>query len=286
MAERALERTRRAGAPAWALLALLVVPTVAEAQDWETFSASRRVGDVSSLEVRVRYGAGRFQVRPAEAGSLYDVRLKYDAEQFEPVLDFDGERLELGTDALGRNINMKDEAGEMVVELSPEVPTELVLEFGAVRANLELGGMTLTELDLQTGASESTVDFSAPNRTPMRSAAFQVGAADFTATRLGNLNADRLEFSAGVGEVVLDFGGAWSRDLEVDVAMGLGSLELHIPEDIGVRLDKDSFLTSLDAPALVKDGDRYFSENWDDAERRMTIDVDAAFGSIRILRTR
>jgi hypothetical protein len=119
----------------------------------------------------------------------------------------------------------------------------------------------------------------------MRSAELQVGAADFTAINLGNLNADRLEFSAGVGEVVLDFGGSWSRDLEVDVAMGLGSLELHIPEGIGVRLNKDSFLTSLDAPAMVKDGDRYYSENWEDAERRMTIDIDAAFGTIRILRT-
>lgn len=270
----------------WILLALVLSPASVAGQEWETFSASRRVGNVTRLDVRVRYGAGDFRVLPAEAGVLYDVRLEYDASQFEPVLDFDGERLELGTETRGRNINVKDDEGEMILELARDVPTELVLEFGAVRADLDLGGMTLTELDLQTGASESTVDFSAPNRTRMRSAELKVGAADFTATNLGNLNADRLDFSAGVGEVVLDFGGEWSRDLEVDVAMGLGSLELHIPEGIGVRLNKDSFLTSLEAPALVKDGDRYYSENWDEADRRMTIDIDAAFGSIRILRTR
>jgi hypothetical protein len=270
----------------WIVLAFVLSPASAAGQEWETFSASRRVGDATRLDVRVRYGAGQFTVRPAESGILYDVRLEYDASQFDPVLDFDGERLELGTETRGRNINVGDDAGEMILELSREVRTELLLEFGAVRADLDLGGMTLTELDLQTGASESTVDFSAPNRTRMRSAELQVGAADFTATNLGNLNADRLDFSAGVGEVVLDFGGEWSRDLEVQVAMGLGSLELRIPEDIGVRLNKDSFLTSLDAPALVKDGDRYYSKNWDEADRRMTIDIDAAFGSIRILRTR
>ncbi len=263
-----------------------VLPEEASAQEWETFSSSRAVGDVARLDVRVRYGAGHFRVRPGKSGELYDVRLEYDASQFDPVLDFDGRRLEIGTDAHSRNINVKDDAGEMMLELSREVPTELLLEFGAVRADLDLGDMTLSELDVQTGASETTLDFSAPNRARMRSAEFQVGAADFKALNLGNLNADRLEFSAGVGEVVLDFGGDWSQDLEVNVAMGLGSLEMHIPEGIGVRLNKDSFLTSLDAPSMVEDGDRYYSENWDEAERRMTIDIDAAFGSIRILRTR
>ena len=271
---------------AGALLLAVTLPRRSAGQEWETFSAARAVGGTERLEVRVRYGAGHFRVRPGDPGALYDVRLEYDASQFEPVLDFDGERLEVGTESRGRNIKVKDDAGELTLELSRTVPTELTLEFGAVRAALDLGGMTLTSLDLQTGASETTVDFSAPNLTRMRRAELQVGAADFQALNLGNLNADRLEFSAGVGEVVLDFGGDWSRDLEVDVAMGLGSLEMHIPEGIGVRLNKDSFLTSLDAPALVKDGDRYYSENWDEAERRMTIDVDAAFGSIRILRTR
>lgn len=271
---------------AGALAMTALLPAEVSAQEWETFSASRAVGDATSLDVRVRYGAGFFRVRPGQSGALYDVQLEYDASQFDPVLDFDGRHLEIGTDAQRRNINVKDDAGEMMLELSREVPTELLLEFGAVRADLDLGDMTLSELVVQTGASETTLDFSAPNRARMRSAEFQVGAADFRALNLGNLNADRLEFSAGVGEVVLDFGGEWSRDLEVEIAMGLGSLEMHIPEGIGVRLNKDSFLTSLDAPAMVKDGDRYYSENWDEAERRMTIDVDAAFGSIRILRTR
>ncbi|MEJ2540835.1 MAG: hypothetical protein P8188_12835 [Gemmatimonadota bacterium] len=269
-----------------ALALLAATPGTGWGQDWETLSASRRQGDVSRFDVRVRYGAGSFQVRPAESGVLYDVELRYDAEQFDPVAEYRNGRLEVGTDTHGRNTNVKDSGGEMVLQLARDVETDLVLEFGAVRANLDLGGMALSSLDLETGASESTVDFSAPNQIRMRSAEMQVGAAAFTANNLGNLNADRLEFSAGVGEVVLDFGGEWVRDLEVDLSMGLGSLELHIPQEIGVRMDKDSFLTSLDAPAMVKDGDSYYSENWDDAEHRLRIDIDAAFGSIRVVRTR
>ena len=267
-------------------LGLACAPLPGAAQDWETFSASRREGRLEAFDVRVRYGVGRFQVRPAESGILYDVRLRYDKDNFDAVMDYDDGRLEVGTDARGRNVNVKEDDGEMILQLSRDVPTDLVLEFGAVRANLDLGGLTLTDLDLQTGASESTVDFSAPNRGRIRTAEMQVGAADFTAENLGNLNADRLDFSAGVGEVVLDFGGAWERDMQVDLSMGLGSLELHIPEGIGVRLRKDSFLTSLDASGLVKEGDDWYSRNWDAADRRLSIDIDAAFGSIRVVQTR
>ena len=65
--------------------------------------------------------------------------------------------------------------------------------------------------------------------------------------------------------------------------MGLGSLELRIPEGLGVRLQKDSFLTSLDSQGLVKRGDVYESLDWDRADRRVTIELDAAFGSVSVV---
>ena len=39
--------------------------------------------------------------------------------------------------------------------------------------------------------------------------------------------------------------------------MGLGSLELLVPEGLGIRLRKDSFLASLDSEGLIKRGDVY-----------------------------
>ncbi len=197
-------------------------------------------------------------------------------------------RLELGTRTLRGNMNIKgdNELGEMEVELGLGVPMDLVLEFGAVRANLDLGGLHLEDLELSTGASESTVEFSRPTEGRIRTAEFNVGAADFSAENLGNLRTDRLEVSAGVGEVTLDFGGDWTDDMRVDVSMGLGALEIYVPGDVGVRVDKDSFLTSLEADWLQKDGGVYYSDNWDRADHRLTVNIDAAFGSIRVVRTR
>jgi hypothetical protein len=159
----------------------------------------------------------------------------------------------------------------------------LTLEFGAVRADLDLGGLDLRGLELTTGAADARMDVSRANPSEMDRAEIKVGAAEFTARNLGNLNARYIEVKAGVGDVHLDFGGEWRRDAEVSVEMALGALELRFPRGVGVRLVKDSFLTSLDAQEMVKRGDTWYSLDWETAERRITVEVDAAFGGIDIV---
>jgi predicted membrane protein len=117
----------------------------------------------------------------------------------------------------------------------------------------------------------------------MASATFEVGAAQFTARQLGNLNAERIQIDAGVGSITLGLDGRWQRDARIGIDMGLGSLELRVPEGLGVRLRKDSFLTALDSEGLVKRGNVYESLDFDDAERRIVIDLDAAFGSVAVV---
>jgi len=236
------------------------------------------------VQVEVTYGAGTFKVRAAEGGLLYRMNLRYDEEVFEPRAELRGRRLRLGVEGEGRSVRFCKGScgGEMDLQLGRGIPMDLDLEFGAVRADLDLGGLHLTDLELSTGASESSVDVSELNPGSMEHASFEVGAADFTARHLGNLNARRISVDAGVGEVSLWFNGSWQRDAEVALKMGLGSMELHFPEGLGVRLSKDSFLTSLDSEGLVKRGDAYYSPDWDRAERKVSIELDAAFGSVTV----
>ena len=77
--------------------------------------------------------------------------------------------------------------------------------------------------------------------------------------------------------------GRWQRDAHLSIDMGLGVLELRVPEGLGLRLRKDSFLTSLDSEGLVKRGDVYESLDYDAADRKVTIDLDAAFGRVKIV---
>ncbi len=265
-----------------AVVAAVLAPTLLAAQSWRDVTMSRQIEDNREVRVLVEYAAGRLTVRPTDEGVLYSMNLHYDEDRFEPVADFSGDRLRLGVESIGRgfNVGRGKQSGQLDLELARGIPMELDLEFGAVRADIDLGGLALTELDLSTGASQSTIDISEPNSAVMSAASFEIGAAEFEARHLGNLNAEFIEVDAGVGQVTLDFTGRWQRDARVSIDMGLGALEVRIPEGLGVRLRKDGFLVSLNSEGLVKRGDAYYSLDWDDADRKITIDLDAAFGSV------
>ena len=259
-------------------------PMFAQAQEWQKVTMSQQLERNDQIRAQVEYRAGRVTVRSVDEGLLYRMNLRYDEDSFEPVADFSGDHLRLGVESLGRSMRLWNrQAGELELELARGIPMELDLEFGAVKADIDLGGLTLTDLDLSTGASESLITVSEPNPVPMGTASFEAGAAEFRLTQLGNLNAERIEVGAGVGSITLGFGGRWEQDASVSIDMGLGSLELRIPEGLGVRLRKDSFLTALDSEGLIKRGDVYESPDFEDADYRIDIDLDAAFGSVTVV---
>lgn len=265
-------------------VAAVALPALASGQSWRDVTMSRQLQGDDAVRVNVEYGAGRLTVGAIDEGLLYRMNLRYDEDAFEPVAELDGDRLRLGVESVRRNVKTRGrQSGRLDLELARGVPMDLDLEFGAVRADIDLGGLVLTGLDLSTGASQSIVDVSEPNRGSMSTASFEVGAAEFTARHLGNLNAERIDVDAGVGSLMLWLTGEWERDAQVSIDMGLGSLELMVPEGLGVRLRKDSFLTALDSEGLVKRGDVYESLDYDDADRRVTIDLDAAFGSVKVV---
>ena len=271
----------------WLWVALVMGMSVVQAahgQSRRTLTMSRQVEDEENVDVNVQYGAGRFSVGPAEAGVLYHMQIEYDEDIFEPVAEYRGSSLRIGTEGLGRRVwlGRDQSAGEMELALSRAVAMDLNMDFGAVRADIDLGGIPLTRLEIATGASQTLIDISEPNPETMSRASMDVGAAEFTVRNLGNLNTQIIEVDAGVGDIELGFAGDWRQNARVSVDMGLGSLVLRFPRGLGVRLEKDTFLTSLDSEGLVKRGDTYYSLDYDESEYQITVDIDAAFGSIRV----
>ena len=268
-----------------AAVTVAVAPALLAGQSWRTVTMSHQIEDNSEIRVFVEYGAGHLKIGAADGDVLYRMNLRYDEDIFEPVSDFSGDRLHLGVESIGRgfNIGRNKKSGELDLQLARGIPMDMDLEFGAVRADIDFGGLALTDLDLSTGASQSTIDISEPNSVGMSTARFEIGAAEFEARHLGNLNAERIEVDAGVGQVTLWLNGRWQRDASVSIDMGLGALELRVPEGLGLRLRKEGFLVSLDSEGLVKRGDWYYSLDYEDADRKVTVDLDAAFGSVKVV---
>ncbi len=268
-----------------AAVALTLAASPLAAQNWRSVSSARQVAGERALDVSVEYGAGTLRVEPARAGMLYRFEMRYDEDQFRPVTRYDraSGRLRLGMDGRDRRGARRVSSGQRAtVSLNPDLPTDLRLEFGAGEADLELGGMSLRRVHLSTGASETRVSFGSANRVAAEEVKMEAGAASLRVAGLGNTRAARFEFDGGMGETVLDFGGTWTRDATAKVDMGVGSLTLRLPRGLGVRVTKSSFLASFDSGGLVKRGDAWYSRNWSEAPHKLSIDIDAAIGSIDI----
>ena len=262
-------------------LGLATRPAVAEAQDWRTMTTLRQFNGENALQVDVEYGAGRLRISPADDRSLYRATLRYDADNFQPVSSYENGRLRIGVDGgtiRGRN----NRPGQLDLALGTLVPLDLALKFGAGTADVELGGLRVRSTEVQTGASETRIRVSTPNPVRCTSARFEIGAAQFRVEGLANLNCERILVSGGVGEVTLDFTDELRASSSIGVEMGLGSLILRVPRGTAVSVRKKGVLSSFDSQGLIKRGDVYYSENFEQAEHRLTFDIDAALGSIRI----
>lgn len=264
-------------------IAALPAASTARAQDWRTLNTRRQVAGERELRVDLEFGAGRLKIEPAAAGELYHAAIRYDAESFEPIAKYERGVLKLGIEGSGRGRRKRIRDGsQLTVGLGTDLPLDLDFAFGAVEAELELGGLRIRKAEIATGASETKLRFSEPNRHRLEKLDLTAGAAAFTATGLGNANAERIVFDGGVGDIVLDFSGEWRGDTRVEVTMGIGSLTLRLPRQVGVHLERETFLVSFDPQGLVKRGNGYYSEGWENADRRLTITVKGALGSVDI----
>lgn len=264
----------------------LAGPAGLHAQTWKTVTATRQVTDEDDLRVRVEYGAGVLAVRRGDTGLLYGALLQFDADHTAPRTEYEGGRLVVGLSPVRpRGIDPDDWSSEtsLELELAPGLPIDLDMNFGAGRAEVDLTGLSLRRLEVNTGASESVIRMEEVNPEPMESAEINVGAADLRVLGVGNLNAERLAVKSGLGSVVLRLDGQWPQDAVLHISMGVGALDIRIPRSLGVRLRRPgSFLASIDTEGLEKRGDFHQSANWDSAGRKVEIEIAAVLGSVDI----
>jgi len=261
------------------------------AQSWRTITSARQLHGESELTVDVTYGVGRFSLAPGPAGTLYRMEMRYDEERFTPVREYDPETgiLRLGVRSRhgGGRITLGDRrrsgpTPRLDVALSPDLPLSLELQLGAVQSEVELGGLALRQVTYRTGASESVVRFSRPNPVACSALTLEAGAARFEVIGIANANCRRVSFQGGVGEVTLDFSGDWRGSMNTDINVGIGSLNLRLPRDVGVAIQLNRFLASFASAGFIKRGRTYYSANWDNSRHRLTLDVNATIGGVDV----
>jgi hypothetical protein len=268
--------------------ALLAWGGVAQGQTMRPFGTFRQWHGETRLNARLDYSAGLLRVGPGSGTSLYRMDLSYDDSRYVPISDFDSQSgsvvLGLKPEGQGgvRVVSREQLRQTATVAFSPKVDLSLTLALGATETDVELGGLSISNLVVKTGASRAVIRFSQPNGARCEQAAISAGAAEVSLLGLGNSRCDEIEFEAGVGKVFLDFSGSWSSSSRVNVKMALGELAMRLPRTIGVRIRMDKFLASFDPVGLVRRGEWFESRNYGSTQRQLEIDLTTAMGGVRI----
>jgi hypothetical protein len=285
-------RTWRWGAAATALLAAAPLP----AQSWRTLTAKRQLQSVDTLHVHVQYGAGKLVLGAAPAALLYDLRLRYDADQFRPARAYDTatHTLTVGADSATvqrvaispRGVHFgrgPEDAGDLALGIARTVPVALMLELGATDAQIDLSDLRVSRLRMDVAATDTRLTFGTPNPVPLSELDIATAATDLTVRGLGNAHAERVRVTTRLGDTNLDLSGEWSGDLTLSLHTLLGGTTLHVPRDVGVQARVSKLLGDFTAPGMTERDGTFYSANWAQAKRRLVIEGDATLAGITVV---
>ncbi len=242
------------------------------------------------LEVSLEFGVGQLTVGRDDMAEAAVINIEYDKRRVDYDISYDlrgstGE-LYLESNQLRRkNSDGNDNWWDLT--LSTRYPTDLQMEIGACDAEMDLGGVPLTNFTMDIGAASGLIEFSRSNPERLDDLDIDAGAASLEMDRIGNANFDQFSFAGGAGSFELDFRGEYEEDSRIDIEVGLGSADIVLPEDVAVRLETsgDGWLSSVDlhgGDVDEVDDDVWESPGFDNADVKLFIAIDVGLGSVDV----
>lgn len=199
------------------------------------------LGPATSARLILRHGAGELDVRGgARAGQLYDGTFGGGLDHQEKVQG-DGvlARLSVPHDVFGGWTAHRWDEGALDwhVRLAGRVRLALELQTGASKTTMDLTGLDVAELQLRTGASSTVVTLPA---------------------------------CAGV--------------TTVKVQSGAASVRLNVPSGVAARIRAHAGLASIDIDTarFAKTDGEWRSPDYDEATNKADVDIDTGVGSIQV----
>ena len=274
-----------------------------------SFSREVKLGDQKSLKVKLVLEGGKVWLTKAAFEVFFSVGVRYNLEEMRPVYEYNEDEKESSLyfrivskdeesgDYDGFDIDIDFEVGDYKLGLSSQkktswdlkftdkVPISLDITAGATKSNLDLSGMMISNLDIETGASRMFVNFDEPNPIRMEEFNLSLGVAKFKGSHLLNANFNEMNIESGIGKCTFDLTGELDHRAYVNIELGLSSTTIILPLNVGVKIYTDlSAFTSFDIEDLIEvDDNEYESANWGDTEGELIIDLEASIGFVDLV---
>ncbi|WP_266204651.1 toast rack family protein [Pontibacter kalidii] len=213
---------------------------------------------VSKGTVKLEIPAGTLKLN-ASGSELLRAQVEYERPSWKPSMQMHTNNGTASITLKQESLRNNEDSGQndWVVNLSRTTPLALHLQFGAGKSDINLTNSKVQKLQIEAGAAELNVKLS---KSDLRQA----------------------DIKAGVGELTLDLTGDWSHDLTVDVAGGIGDINIKLPKNTGVRLETAG-LGSQELDGLTKEGTYYRNAALGKSKHTLTIKATGGLGSITVM---
>ncbi len=215
------------------------------------------------VDVTIDFGGGELEIQSGAQHAVIDGVVRYNVRDLKPEITIDGSsvRLETGNLEISGFPTFGDNyVNEWKLRLG-DMPLNLLINSGAYKGEIELGGLSILSLEVTDGAADVDLRFTKPNLIKMDTLRYQTGASSVKLLGLGNANTDRLIFKSGAGDYTLDFSGDMQMDMDVTIDSGMSSIELIVPSGVPVEVRYDGGLSNVDYSGdWQRSGNDYYQE--------------------------
>jgi hypothetical protein len=174
--------------------------------------------------------------------------------------------------------------------LTDSKPYQLELEYAVGNAHVDLSGLSIKNLKINTGSADVNVSYSSlENQIDMDTFSVKV---DLGSLSVKNLNLSRTKYmvaDVGFGNMMLDFSNNPSVSNKIKGSVGAGNLVIILPSDqtpVMVTV-KDSWLCSVHVPESLKKVSEnkfanaaYSNSKEKNPKNALVFDLDVSMGSI------
>lgn len=189
-----------------------------------------------------------FEIRPAPPGEPLTVKAKFDVndyvltESLEEGADDHRWIYEVGfrriSDSYALSV-LKELLGgskpKVKIFLPRDVPFDLEADFMQGGADVELGGLWLTNVDIRFLQGGGAVDFSEPLQHSAQSFAVQFTQGGGAVEGIGKASPKIVDVSFSMGGGYLDLRGPWQRDAEITIDQSMGGVSVQLPRNVVLR---------------------------------------------------
>jgi len=255
------------------------------------------------VELHLKATTGNCFMRPSQTSDLLDVYSNQNREEYNHSFsnEVNGKtctvKLELEEESekgvsqnisykvFGTSESRKDKFWK--VYLTDNVPYSLDLDYGLGNANIDLSGLSIEKLKVNTGSADVNISYSSGRENQVEMDTF------FVNVDMGNLNVSQFNLSrarvvvaeVGFGNMAMDFSDTPAVSNHIKGSLGAGNMVITLPGDdtpVMIKIN-DSWLCGVTpTKSLKKIGSNTFAnEAWSrDQKNSLTFDLEVSMGKI------